>query len=82
MDYFKNDDQAIHIGGLAIENGFGQVVIHGNVVLEPGEQSTALLDQFIAELVLLRDASNRRATDNQKEEELPLPLKIIDNPFS
>jgi hypothetical protein len=82
MDYFRNDVQAIVVGGLSIENGNGSVTIHGSLEIMADTASLGTirllrrhLDEMESALTSVNEEGALTITDD-----VPV-LETVANPF-
>jgi hypothetical protein len=82
MDYFRNDTQAVTVGGLTIENGVGSVSIHGSLSLSADQSSLDQLEALKRRLVEMESALASVIEEGAFEVVVDVPvLETVANPF-
>mgnify|MGYP001363709438 CR=1 FL=1 len=75
---FRDDDTAISIGAMTIENGLSSVVVHGELVIGKDLQDAAALRGFIVELERIEASIVRGLRDAPDD---VATVEEVDNPF-
>ena len=85
MDYFKNDSEATGVQGMSIENGIGEVNIHGSITINHDDTSLQSLNVLIKKLSELKSSlhksiGNGETLEGYKKPDIILSDKV-ENPF-
>lgn len=84
MDYFRNDTQAITVGGITIENGLGRLVVHGAMTIVADETSLnqiRALKERLGEVESALSSAIESGAFPVSDDDGP-ELETVNNPFA
>ncbi|MBY3433878.1 hypothetical protein HFN89_06915 [Rhizobium laguerreae] len=82
MDYFRNDTEAATVGGLTIENGIGDVSVHGSLSFKADGASLEMLRALQRRLSDMESALASVIEEGAFQEAVGVQaLETIANPF-
>lgn len=82
MNYFGNDTEAVTVGGLTLENGIGEVLIHGADTIRRDGDSLFRIRAFIQRLTEIESALMRDLDGDGPASTEIVPPAVVDNPFA